>query len=730
MGANILSFCLSLAVLQSPPPDTTSPYTSPAVQQLVERAMARRRAGDSLVTDYRARLRYRLTVGVGRRRWAEVPASAVEEQVAQVQWQEPNDLLVDMIGRRTRSRRSGFRLSSVWDRPWFVPREVDDSVRIFSDEFPATGALHPLARTGPDWYRYTLTGGLSVAPGGAGALRLLRVEVRPRRTGPALLAGQMWIDSATAQVVRLTFRYVGTALWVRPERAQPADSASAGRLNALANRIVGIDADLEYGLQDGKFWMPRRQVVAGRVRIPMVTDLVIPFQATTTFEDYEINTGRPIAFRIALPDSAVGAVEGPGRRRVMRRDSLRAERRGSSPPDSLRAWDYPDRWSGGRYELHRPSDAELDRYTDWPDSLSLDGDPADARRIREVETQLADLAQELPDPLTGERAHGIAYESLADALRYDRVQGLSLGLGYQARVPGLRFTGLYGTVRYGLSDDRVTGRLTLLRDAPGGRLAVSGYREIGDLDPFSHGHGIGNTLNALFAAHDNGDYSLVEGGLLGFATSLDVGLDLDVGVRVERETSVGRSAKSAVNDFLGGSGLFPPNPAVDQGTYGILWSRLTGSKGIRWTLAGDVIAGEGRSTGRLYGELRHSVGGRRGVTLGVKAGVATQPTIQQSLFRLGGLATVRGFDYGERRGSAFWSAQLDVAPVKGRLRPVAFLDAGQAASAADLFSSRALVGGGVGLSVFNGVLRFDLSHPISPDTHRKVRFDLLLRAPR
>jgi hypothetical protein len=693
--------------------------------------MARRRAGDSLVTDYRARLRYRLTVGVGRRRWAEVPASAVEEQVAELQWRQPNDLRVDMIGRRSRSRGSTFRLSSVWDRPWFVPRAVDDSVRIFSDEFPATGALHPLASTGPAWYRYTLTGDLTVSPGADAPLRLLRVEVRPRRSGPALLAGQMWIDSATAQVVRLTFRYVGTALWVRPEGARPSDSASAGRLNALANRVVSVDADLEYGLQDGKYWMPRRQVVSGRVRIPVLSDLVIPFQATTRFEDYEINTGRPIAFTIPLPDSVAG---GPGlpRRRAMRRDSLRAGREGrdSDVTDSLRAWDYADRWPGGRYELHRPSDAELDRYPYWPDSLSLAGDPADARRARETEAQLADLAQELPDPLTGERTHGIAYERLADALRYDRVQGLSLGAGYQVRVPGVRFTGLYGTVRYGFSDERVTGRLTLLRDAPGGRLAVSGYREIGDLDPFARGHGFGNTLNALFTAHDNGDYSLVQGGSVAFETSLDVGLDLNVGVLAERETSVGRSAKSAVNDFLGGSGLFPPNPAVDQGTFGNGWVRLIGTGSIRWKVAADLIGGEGHSTGRLYGEARHSVGGRRGVTLGVKAGIATSPTLQQSLFRLGGLATVRGFDYGERRGSAFWSAQLDVAPLKGRFRPVAFLDAGQAAAPSDLFSSRALVGGGLGLSLLNGVLRFDLSHPISPDTHRKVRFDLVVQAPR
>ena len=70
------------------------------------------------------------------------------------------------------------------------------------------------------------------------------------------------------------------------------DSAKARRLNSLANRIVSIDADLEYGLQEGRYWMPYRQVIAGRVRLPVVSDVVIPFQATTTFDDYTINGGR------------------------------------------------------------------------------------------------------------------------------------------------------------------------------------------------------------------------------------------------------------------------------------------------------------------------------------------------------------------------------------------------------------------------------------------------------
>jgi hypothetical protein len=336
----------------------------------------------------------------------------------------------------------------------------------------------------------------------------------------------------------------------------------------------------------------------------------------------------------------------------------------------------------------------------------------------------------LSDSLAGSSHQGIGYERLSDALRYDRVQGLSLGLGYKLPLSGIESAALYGTVRYGLSDDRMTGRLTFFRDAPWGRLRISGYREILDFDPFAPGHGFGNTLDALFAGHDNGDYSLVHGASAGFETSLATGLDIGVGVSVQREASIGREAKSAVNDFLGGTGEFPPNPPIADGTYARLWTRLDGFGRRRWSVTADLQAGEGTSTGRLYGRIRQGIGGRRGATLELKAGLATAPTLPQSLFRLGGISTVRGFDYAALVGQAFWAARFDLTPFRGRLRPVAFADAGQASRAEQLFSSQALVGAGVGLSLFHGVLRFDLSHPVSPDTGGKVRFDIVVEAVR
>jgi hypothetical protein len=343
------------------------------------------------------------------------------------------------------------------------------------------------------------------------------------------------------------------------------------------------------------------------------------------------------------------------------------------------------------------------------------------------------LVLQSPQPDTSANtssAHGIAFERLSELLQYNRVQGLSLGAGYRVRLSGTPTANAYGTLRYGLSDDRVTGRLTVLGGVAGGRLALSAYHDIADLDPFSPGRSVGNTVNSLLAGHDNGDYALAGGGSASFGMPIRTGLELILTARVERLTSVRRVARSAVNDFLGGTGLFPPNPAVNEGTFAGGSVRLRGVGPLLWNLTADGVGGDGATTGRLYGDVRRGLGAGLGITLRLKAGAATEPAMPQTLFRLGGLGTVRGFEYGTLRAPAFWAAQLDVSPFGARVRPVIFLDAGQAARISRLFSSSALLGGGVGLSLFSGLIRFDLSRAISPDQPGKVRFDLVIQGVR
>ena len=338
----------------------------------------------------------------------------------------------------------------------------------------------------------------------------------------------------------------------------------------------------------------------------------------------------------------------------------------------------------------------------------------------------------LPQPDTLETddtpGAGIAYERLSDALGYNRVQGLSIGAGY--RLPVASGTSLYATVRYGLSDERVTGRLSVLHQAGRMRYSLSGYDDLTDIDPFAPGRSLNNSLNALFAGHDNGDYLLAQGGALGVETELAPALELVVTGRVERERSVTRVAVSEINDFLGGTGQFPPNPAVSERTFALVSAALSGLRRTRWKVALEVLAGSMPAVPRMYAEVRRTLRWQGGISVEAKGGVGTQPSQPQMLFRLGGLNTVRGFEYGIARGPSFWAAQVDIAPLRGRIRPVVFLDAGQAAEPSELFSSRALVGAGAGLSLLGGLVRLEFSRPVSPDLGGKIRFDLVVAAGR
>jgi hemolysin activation/secretion protein len=110
----------------------------------------------------------------------------------------------------------------------------------------------------------------------------------------------------------------------------------------------------------------------------------------------------------------------------------------------------------------------------------------------------------------------------------------------------------------------------------------------------------------------------------------------------------------------------------------------------------------------------------------LRGGITTASPLPQQAFRIGGSGTVRGFDYGTRRGQTFWAVQVDWPLKRGLLQPVLFGDAGQAGSARQLFRSRAIAGGGAGLALLGGLLRFDLSHPITKGGSG-LRFDLVAR---
>lgn len=725
-----------LVAAGNPAADTLPTFATPATRELVLRGMARHRDQDTLVADYQARFRYRLSFGFGKRTWEKVLTAAVEEQEGQVQWQRPNDLKVDIQGRRSESRRAELDLKSIFDRPWFVPRQVGDSVRAFGNDFPSRAALHPLAADGPQWYRYAITDSITVRDPTGAEVHLVAVQVMPVHPGGALVAGTLWLDATSAEVVRFSFRFLGSQIWVEPDSPTHEDSVDARRGNSIISRILSLNADLQYALQDGKYWMPYRQILSGRVEVPFIGNLVIPFESETHFQDYSINTRTPIVFTVPLADSTVDS-EGEHGLEVARRDSIRADRRRRSredeEPDHAGEREWAGRWADGRYEMHRAPDDSLKRYTGWGDSLVMNRDAGDAEQIRKIEGDLASLVDRLPAELTGIPRKGIPLEQFANIVRFNRVQGLSLGLDYRWKPNGWAFTRFDGGARFGFADARPLGHLGLVRDAPGGKLSVIGYRDLLEVDPFSHGRTFANTFNAFFSGHDEGDYYLALGASVSFQQSIWRGTDWTISGGIEQQHSVSAVAHSPVRNLFDGDGHgdFPPNPDVVQGTYLVAATTFEGNMGrSRWMFGGSGLTSITANGVRAFGVWQQKFGDRRGATIRIRGGIASTDDVPQLQFRAGGMESVRGFNYGAERGQAFWSVQTDVTPTKNRyVRPVIFLDAGQAARPADFGDTPVLVGGGVGLSLFDGVVRFDLSHPITPRPGG-LRFDLVIRGVR
>ena len=730
MGA-VLAALIGASLLSPQSPDTTSPYADAATRSVVARAMARQHTLDSAVTDYQAKIRYRLTLSLGRRRWGISPPAAVEEQDAQVQWQQPNNVRVDVLGHRQRSASKDLNLQSVFDRPWFVPRSLGDSVSIFSDEFPAIAPLHPFAHHGPEWYRYELTDSLVISAPGGRRITVYEIDVAPRRKGGSLLTGRLWVDAASAEVVRFAFRYTGVSLWVTPDAPTRDDSTEARLANKYINRFFSLDVDLEYALQGGRYWLPFRQIISGRITVPLVSDLVIPFEAVTTFRDFEINTGRTPQFTLDvppdLPRDSLRALWSA------RQDSLRkARRRGTGEiPDSLFSRDYAGWWTGGRFEIHRPPKDSLNSYAEWGDSLSIDESPETVAQRKEIEGELAGLTERLPDSITGRSRVAFNVERLSDVVGFNRVQGWSFGGGVGVRT-SVPFTTLYPSARYGLSDGRLLYKLAAVRNGPGWKLGIAGYRDIVDVDPFSPGRTFSNTVNALFTTHDNADYLEARGGNATLTLPVGLRTELRLHGRVEAQRSVATQAGSGLNDILGGDGDFDANPAVSAGTFVGYGATLQGGEAWRWSVTADGLSGDGTTTGRLFGDLRHVLGGDRGALVRLKAGVTTDDPLPQMAFRAGGQQSIRAARYGSLRGQTFWSAMVDVTPWGGTFRPVFFADAGWAGAIDDFETQQPLVGGGVGLSIYSsllrsGLIRIDLSHQFAPSSSA-YRLDVIVQA--
>ena len=740
--------CAALLVLQetraqSPASVDTLIYSDSATAIIVELARARHQAQSLRLAGYRSRVFTRLEGHVGASRYGPGWTVFKYETAARMHWTRNGDLRVDIEGgRMAGTRMPGFgrdQMASFFEDifggdVWFIPSTVGDDIEIMG--LPEAEALHPLARGAEHFYRYEITDSMRIVfPHRTVRILSLRVDprvthayvvseigvdqpLRWRREARSLIAGRLWIDADSLDVVRLTGAFVGEGIWDEEDDAP---------------RLVNLEADIEYSLHQNRYWLPHRQVLTVHWVFKYMPGADLVGSGITTFSDHEVDISpSPIAFnheRFDFDTTGYRSHYSGGRGSAVRYgtwhcpDAWEFERDSSDPRCGSRATTStginPD---GTVWEVNLPTLDSLRNHEfgeDWRETIDLAGNEFLDNAVREI----AKIGTTSPAVHAFARQPGgLDWKHVYNAIGFNRVQGLSLGGGYQLNL-WPTYTTLHLNARYGSSDRHLLGSGTWRRDAPEGRFEFTAFRAVQDVEPWTNGTGIGNSLKALALGHDDADYYLAPFGFgisfRGYSGSFADGY---ASLILERQETMSNVSSSFV------AGDLQMNPPIADGDY------VRGTLSKTWhpgfsgttslTLGAQGLASEDSLSARFWSTaLLPYASGNTIASLRIHGGVVAGHRLPQMSYRVGGPSTVRGYDYGLETGRTFWSVQGDIEWVVSQWwSPVVFADLGGID-----FSGTPLVGVGVGLSLLSGWTRIDLARGMTMGGG--YRLDVLLGIP-
>ncbi|TVR62670.1 MAG: hypothetical protein EA422_10955 [Gemmatimonadales bacterium] len=537
----------------------------------------------------------------------------VDQVAVELLWQAPDVVRQQVIGERSEVRLPVRNFDYYLDRLTLVQYGFSDEIQVGAG-MDVAGVPNPLAVAlldGEDRvydYRMVDTVTLTLV-GRSDPIRLVEVEVRPvdpRRPGAM---GTVLLDEKDGSLVRMHLGFT------------PA--------SYVDRRTDRIEVEVDYGLWEGRYWLPNRQVVQVRREVPDL-DLGVGtvIRAVLRVGEYELNVELPPEFEFRPP--------------VSRR-----------PEFALRS-----------YVFDEPLLAGLER--DGVEGLEARPDP---RRLRS--DALRRLAGESASGLAPLRLHLPRASSL---VRYNRAEGLYLGLGTTlAPSPALRLRSSGGFALgagrpvLGVEADGIWG------DARGWTVEAA-WNDRPDLGLAPAAAPLLGSLGATFRGEDYLDpvrRSRFGGTLVLGGRSEASELRLHAGVRRDRDWSDG--ADRAPLDR--GSAFRPLRP-IEEGTFAEMGAGVSGSLrtpggGVgggelslrtAWGLDGEGqgVAGAGR-----FRSTWHSTARDRDLSLGLLGWAWMGDPLPQEHRLLGGRGTVPGYPFREWAGRRAGLISLEAATDAG-----------------------------------------------------------------
>ena len=698
----MLAAAALLLAFQSPSDSTA--YLDARARDLVQRARERRTSAEETITDYHAQVQERISLGL--RALRRDRTFYQREMAARLAWHRDGPDTVTMLGAREAIPviYRGVRLPEDLERDapdlGFEPGRGRMSVGIGDSEF----VYDPLAPGSESRYRFQSGDTTIITLQGGRTIRLLELRIIPRRDDFHLLTGSFWLEDEHAALVRAVFRPARPWDMERDLAQEDAKDAQdiPGFLKPIRAEVRYITA--EYALIEGKWWLPR--LVAVDAVATAGTLLATPLRYERVYSDFDVVTAPP-----GTPRPGVAAGE----------DSVAADTT-PTPADSAAIAACQGR-AGCRCTRRRchtavvvvPDDtASLLASPLLPKSFDDAGPFLSSGEARELGRAVGVL------PQTPWHAHAPSLSlgpGGAGLVRYNRIEGLSIG----ARL-GLDFGRLTSdvTARVGVSDGWPNLELGLGHESPYVSVRLAAYRRLAAANPDARPLGIGNSLGSLFLGRDDGVYYRSWGGELLLRPAATAAHSYEWRLFAEWQRPADKETDLSLPHLLRDRHRFRPNIAAtaarELGTSLV----LRGARGV--STRGITIGAELGMAASLgtYDFARASVTTRLTTplpqrllgALELAAGATGGSAPLQSLWYLGGPASLRGYPGGAIAGPDFWRARVEVATASPGVRLATFADAGWAGVGTAFATGRPLVAVGIGASFLDGILRFDLARAL------------------
>ena len=715
----------------APAPRAT--YADATARRLHQAALDERERVDSTVLAYTAVVRQR--IGAALRMPLKDRTLYRSEASHRLWWSRDGENLVQVLAYREQSPvgvdeddidlgRFDTAFDPTADRLFFGFASRDDDVGDpDEDEF---WFEHPLERRYVDAYRFTTGDTVTLSLPDGRTVRAVELQVVPHQADVHRMTGALWIEPESGALVRAVYRLSDTFDAFRdiPDLQEEDDDLSfiPGMLKPWTVDVSMISVD--YGLWDFSVWMPRSMrmegvVAAGILKAPITFDYAYELESVETTVSRAVEDAEG-------PDDDLPTVHFATRSEAMA--YLNELAFGEDV-----AWTTGTSRSSGEGEVRYmvPEDRSFLRNSDalpppvWEEAPGF----ASEEELRQRFDVLADLPQA---PLRRTPTTFRWGFQRPDLIRYNRVEGLSVGARAQARpatfLGPLSLT-LTGRIGYG---DRVpNAHLDVSRETLRRRISVQGYHELVSIEPRARHLGLGNSAMALLFGRDDGDYYRRSGAALEWTPPSAERRSHAVRLYAELHRPVDAEVDFAVRDLWDDDWAFRPNLVARRGwEYGAAvelspwWG--TDPRLAQGGLDLSLRAATGEAdfaTGSLLGRLVLPVTEELRLALEAGGGLSAGAPTPQRLWYVGGVRTLRGYAPRTLGGERMVRGRGELA----RRMPFGRLSVfGDYAWAGDggFSLDDGFYSAGLGLSLVDGLIRLDAGYGLK--TPRGWRVDFYL----